>query len=422
MRVTHISIIHKPLDTRIFRKQCRALAAAGYEVHLVVGGAVARELDGVRLHSIDESDARPLGGEQLPRLIRAARVALQLRPSVFHLHDPHLIPLGIALRLCGDQVVYDVHEDYPAKAHSPHTGQPSRARVKALTWRALEQIARSTFDAFVCASPALAARFPPKKTVIVENLPLHREFAADSHGSVRPYSDRGNTVMYAGVISSTRGFWEIARAVELLPAELDCRVRVMGPFRDEGLEKGVSTRWLPSRLELVPYQPFEVVVDELLGAKVGLVLLHPLPNHADVARSNKLFEYMAAAVPVIASDLPRWRELIGRVGCGLVVDPRDPAAVAHAIEYLLTHPAEAEAMGARGRAAVLSGLNWDAAEARLLMLYRRLISSSALSQLRVNGSQAADLPSLVDVRDRPGPGRTSHALMSGAVVDQLEQR
>jgi glycosyltransferase involved in cell wall biosynthesis len=378
MRVTHITIIHKPLDPRIFRKQCRALAAAGYEVHLVAGGTVARELDGVRLHSIGDSDARPRGSEELPRLIRAARVAVRLRPSVFHLHDAHLIPLGVALKLCGERVVYDVHEDYPAHARTKHGGQPVRAALKVLTWTALERVARATLDAFVCASPTLAAKFPPDRTVVVENLPLHREFATSSGGSARPYRERRNTVIYAGAISTVRGFREIARAVELLPAELDFTVRVIGLFRDRRLEHAVSNGSLPSRLELVPYQRYEVVIDELLGARVGLALLHPLPNHVDAARSNKLFEYMAAGVPVIASDLPRWRELVGAVGCGLLVDPRDPAAIAHAIEYLLTHPAEAEAMGDRGRVAVSSGLNWDAAGARLLTLYRRLTSASAL--------------------------------------------
>ena len=61
-----------------------------------------------------------------------------------------------------------------------------------------------------------------------------------------------------------------------------------------------------------------------------------------------------------------------RVDCGLVVDPLDPAAIAEAIQFLLTHPAEAESMGRRGREAVSSELNWDADSARLLSLYREL--------------------------------------------------
>jgi glycosyltransferase involved in cell wall biosynthesis len=111
---------------------------------------------------------------------------------------------------------------------------------------------------------------------------------------------------------------------------------------------------------------------ELLRARIGLILFNPLPNHQDPVRSRKLFEYMAAGLPVVASDFPRWRELVCRVGCGLVVDPLDPAAIAAAIEHLLRHPGEAEEMGARGRAAVEARFNWRVEASNLLAFYRVL--------------------------------------------------
>ncbi len=372
MRVAHLSIIHKPLDTRVFRKQCRALAADGYEVHLVVGGAPEPDIDGVHLHSIAATDARPALRDQLPRLWRTAQVAFALRASVYHIHDPHLIGLGVILKRRGAQVVYDVHEDYPAKAHTEHADRRVRAALKALTWSMLERIARRTLDAFVCASPAIAAKFPADRTIVVGNLPLHREFAAPRNGSARPYGERSNTLLYVGSLTKTRGFFEITRALDLLPAERECRLRIVGHFRDGAVARAASALPASGRLEIIPFQPYGRVIEELLSARIGLVLLHPLPNHTDPIRSNKLFEYMSAGIPVIASDLPRWREIVLGVDCGLVVDPLDPAAIAAAIDYLLTHAPEAEAMGQRGRDAVLSQLNWDSDRARLLSLYRDL--------------------------------------------------
>jgi glycosyltransferase involved in cell wall biosynthesis len=373
MRVTHISIVHKPLDTRIFRKQCRALVAAGHEVHLVVGGPPAQQLQGVRLHRISLDSGRPPARQQWARFLRAAGHALRLRPSIYHLHDPHLIPLGVLLKLFGCAVVYDVHEDYPGHARSKLHARPVRGRVKAGMWRVLERVAARTLDRFVCASPALTQGFPPARTVVVRNLPIHRDFAiAAADDSVLPYRARPNRVVYTGYMHEIRGLWDLASALQLLPADLDCNVRLVGAFRPPKLIEEVRLHPGWERMDPVRWQPHEQIVRELLAARIGLILLHPLPNHHDPLRSNKLFEYMAAGIPVVATDLPAWRQIVHDVGCGLVVDVHDPSAIAASIQWLLEHPEEAEAMGERGKAAVWREFNWDGDELRLLELYARL--------------------------------------------------
>lgn len=373
MRVTHISIIHKSLDTRIFEKECRALADAGYEVHLIVAGAPAREIGGVRLHSVDVDDTRPPLRRQGARLFRATRRAFALWPSIYHVHDAHLIPLGAILKVCGAHVVYDVHEDYPAKARSNLLADPWRRELKAFLWKALEWLARRAFDGFVCASPTIADKFPAASTKVVHNFPLRRTFElAGGDPPPTPYRRRPNKIVYTGYVSEIRGFWEVARALELLPSDLHCHLQVIGAFRPPQLESAAQALPAWSRMRVMPWQHHPVVVRELRSARIGLTVLHPLPNHDDAIRSNKLFEYMAAAIPVVGPDFPRWREIVHGVGCGLVVDPVDPASIAGAIEHLLRHPEEAEAMGRRGRAAVQEQFNWDGEAQRLLSLYGRL--------------------------------------------------
>ena len=113
-------------------------------------------------------------------------------------------------------------------------------------------------------------------------------------------------------------------------------------------------------------------VAQLFGqVSAGLVIFLPEPNHVE-AMPNKLFEYMSAGIPVIASDFPLWHGIVEGAGCGLLVDPLDPRAIAGAIEHLLTHPEEAEAMGRRGRQAVERWYNWENEESKLLQLYASL--------------------------------------------------
>jgi glycosyltransferase involved in cell wall biosynthesis len=123
------------------------------------------------------------------------------------------------------------------------------------------------------------------------------------------------------------------------------------------------------------FQPREAVIRHLDQCCAGLVLFHPERDHVD-AQPNKMFEYMAAGLPVIASDFPLWRQLVEEPGCGLTVDPLDPAAIAAAMRRLTSDPAAAAAMGERGRAAVRGTLNWEHESRALLALYACLLGSA----------------------------------------------
>ena len=113
-------------------------------------------------------------------------------------------------------------------------------------------------------------------------------------------------------------------------------------------------------------------VNALYGsARAGIMIYQPADNAVD-ARPNKLFEYMAAGLPAIASDFPWWRQIIDSVQCGICVDPTDPAAVRNACQYLLDHPKEGWQMGKNGHQAVMEKWNWSVEEKKLLSLYEAI--------------------------------------------------
>ena len=82
---------------------------------------------------------------------------------------------------------------------------------------------------------------------------------------------------------------------------------------------------------------------------------------------------MSAGLPVIASHFPLFREIIEGNKCGLCVDPLNPSEIAKAIDYILTHPEEAQRMGENGLKAVKEQYNWDIEEKKLLALYEKLL-------------------------------------------------
>jgi glycosyltransferase involved in cell wall biosynthesis len=100
----------------------------------------------------------------------------------------------------------------------------------------------------------------------------------------------------------------------------------------------------------------------------------PFPNHIN-AQPNKIFEYMAAGLPVIGSNFPLWKELIEGNECGLCVDPTQPSEIAAAINYLASHPEQALRMGANGKKMVQNTYNWTAEERKLQAFYQKVLAS-----------------------------------------------
>ena len=369
MRIAHVTISHGPLDVRIFHKECRTLAAAGHDVHLLVPGPTPADSHGVRFHSLLEVGTSTAYvwsvWRALPSIYRRAR---RLRAAVYHLPDPSLIPLGLLLKLRGAKVVYDAHEDRPRQAVTKYRalGRPVVGWVFSLLWRVLEPVAKLSFDRFVAATPAIARSFPRGRTTTVCNFPLVEEFSRE-----RPaYRSRPNEIVFTGGIHTYTGIREAVLAMALLPEGLDARLAIMGDFCRAYPSFSEELAELPGwdRVEYLGPVSRNRMAARLSRARAGLALLSPRPEHLE-ALGNKKFEYMAAGIPVIASDFPLWRSIVRGSGVGLTVDPRSPAEIADAIRYVLEHAREAEAMGERGRRAVASKYRWENEAAKLLRLY-----------------------------------------------------
>lgn len=366
LKVVHLTSVHIPFDTRIFYKECRSLVGAGYAVTLIAPYNWDEEQEGVRIRAVPKPKGRR---ERMTRSVwQAYRAALAEKADVYHFHDPELIPVGLLLKLRGRRVVYDVHEDLPKQILSKEwIPRPLRRLVAGMAWVA-EKMASRAFDGIVAATPAIARRFSKHRTVVVQNFPILNELVTPE--SV-PYRNRPAKIVYVGGITAIRGIREMVQALSLLPESLNARLVLAGEFSPPSLEAEVHSMPGWKRVEFLGWQDRASVARLLGEARVGLVILHPRPNYLD-AWPVKLFEYMSAGIPVIASDFLLWREIVEREQCGLLVDPLDPKAIAKAIQWILEHHDEAEAMGRRGQKAVFERYNWDTEAAKLIALYRRL--------------------------------------------------
>jgi glycosyltransferase involved in cell wall biosynthesis len=369
-KVCMLTSVHSAFDVRIYEKEARSLSAAGYEVTIVVPHQGDEESDSVRVKAV--AYPRNRKRRMTTTIWDVYRIAVGLGASVYHFHDPELIPVGLLLKLHGKRVLYDVHEDLPRDILDKDWISPVLIRLVAKAGAATEAIGGLLFDGIIAATPTIAMRFPPRKTILVQNFPQASLQEADE---VQPYGKRPHIAAFVGGMSRHRGAREMIIAVSKLPKENDARLVIAGLFDPPALEHELraSPGW--ARVDYRGWQP-RVKIDSLLNqSRVGVVLFHPFQNYME-AQPNKLFEYMAAGIPVIASDFPMWRQIVYKARCGILVNPLDTLAIANAIQWIFDHPGEAEEMGRRGRAAVRSEYNWPYEAEKLLGFYARLFNGN----------------------------------------------
>ena len=357
-KVAHVTTAHPVHDNRILRKECAALAQAGFDVHLV---AVADKDDEWAEVSID---ALPRHATRLGRMFKgpvdAWNKLRELQPSMIHVHDPELIPMAILWKLRHRRpAIFDAHEDLPKQVlGKPYIPRPLRRPIGFLA-RLLERAADRHLDAIVAATPSIERNFSNSSVVLVQNFPLLQDYSNPEPTPVEAVA----VFSYVGGIAHARGGQEMVDSVTTSKVLL--RISLAGPATEE--MQGILVNDTSGRINYLGVLPADRVPEVIANSSAGLVLFHPLPNHLE-CQPTKLFEYMAAGRPFIASNFKFWRELLEPYDCGYFVDPMDVGSIQGAMERIVAQPIEAMEMGRRGRNALLEHFTFENESRRLVAL------------------------------------------------------
>jgi glycosyltransferase involved in cell wall biosynthesis len=367
-RIAQLSSIHQENDVRVFQKECRSLAAAGFEVTLIAQASKDHTVDGVTVRGV-----QPRRRNRFYRMTRTVwdvfRLARAEQADAYHVHAIELLPAALALKVLGYRVIYDVHENFPKLIRSKHY-LPEAVRGPIATATGLvEKLASMAFDGIVAATPSIATRFPARKTITIHNYAMAKEFVTVE---AVPYGERKMHIAYIGALSEERGLFEMIDAIEIVNHSRPVRLVLGGPYQPVSLRAEAAKRPGWKHVDDLGWLAREEVVAVMKGSRVGLLILLPVPNHFD-SNPNKLFEYMAAGLPMITSNFAYWNQFVSDIGSGVMVDPESPEAVAGAILWMLDHPDEAAAMGSRGRAAFEERFTWEREAERLVEFYRTRI-------------------------------------------------
>lgn len=312
----------------------------------------------------------------LDRTVRAIRYMVCVRrlPGVVHAHNLNSLFVGVLGSFGRTQsIVYDAHEFEAARAGV------SRRRLRARSF--LERLLVKRVDAVITVSPSIVAalqeRYSLAQVDLVRNTPDGSLDAFDGQNTptFRLTPDERIVLYIGGVTPRLRGLEQLADAVTGLENAV---LVLVGPDpRRFGAE--LEARHNTERTVVRTFPPVEGRLLPGLAAQADVGVCTPMNVSLNNywCLPNKLFDYIAARTPVVASDFPDLREIVVGEGFGVVCDPSDPESLRAALRSLLDSPERLD----QCRAAMEAGAHrhiWDVDRARLLGAYARLSSATSV--------------------------------------------
>jgi glycosyltransferase involved in cell wall biosynthesis len=365
MKVCHITSAHPAHDIRIYHKECISVAKAGHEVILIAVNCKASNQNGVQVVNV-ESNASGRFSRMLKSTNLVYKKALALNADVYHFHDPEFLRFGLKLKRKGKKVIYDAHEDVPRQIMAKFWIPKFLRKLVSRVFEIYEEYCAKRFDAVITSTLFIKERFLKvnKNSMEVCNYPLLHEVELELNRE-----DVGSEICYVGGLTESRGIITLLDSLKYVPT---VKLNLAGRFSEgDTLKTSAQQHESWNRVNFKGFVDRTGLIQIFEKSRIGMVTLLPTPNHME-ALPIKMFEYMGASIPVIASNFPLWERIIKDADCGICVDPADPKKISEVVEKLLNDPKESERLGANGKKAILEKYNWGIEANKLLHVYSQI--------------------------------------------------
>ncbi|WP_440764708.1 glycosyltransferase family 4 protein [Natronorubrum sp. DTA7] len=363
----HLTTVHTPTDTRIFDKEATSLADAGYDIGILAHDAPADKRNGVQFFDLGLPSTRPERWKSIPEVAQKAK---SLEASIYHFHDPELIPIGLYLsEVTNSTVIYDVHEDYGHKVAGrewiPNRVTPLLSYGVPLA----EQFAASRFDAIVTATERIESMFVEANDNVstIHNFPRTENFPSAGESKSRTAE---HVLCYVGGLSELRGIHRMLEVLDrLCNRGLDIELWAVGSWNTDAdkrrAKRFISDKGLKDRVDFPGYLDYDVMFRYLTGADLGLALLDV--NQFETAIPTKQFDYLYSGLPVVATPLDAVIRFIPDK-YRYIVPQDDTRAAADAVETVL----ESEYNTTEMQSLVEEKYSWESEAESLVALYEDL--------------------------------------------------
>lgn len=368
MKICHLTSVHARFDARIFQKECRSLANAGFDVSLIVADGNGDEvIEKVNVYDVGIEKNR---FKRVFNTIKNIKVkAIELNCDIYHFHDPELIFVGLSLKKQGKKVIFDMHENIPADISEKEYIPAFLRNTISLIYEKLEIYAVKKFDGIVSTRQSINERLYKYNN----NISLVTNFP-EIINEVEKIVSQAKIICFAGAIVPNWRHKEIIQAIENID---NVRYLLAGPADISYLEELKSLKgW--NKVDYLGVVSFNEVIEMYKKATIGVAIYIYCKNMDGITgnlANTKLFEFMNWELPIVCTDYTLWQEIVEeKEKCGLCVNPYNVNEISKAIKYILENKDIAIQMGKRGREAMINKYNWKSQESALLELYNNVIT------------------------------------------------
>ncbi len=306
---------------------------------------------------------------------RSFRLARREQADVYTAHDLNTLPVAwMCSRLAKGKLVYDSHELWLDRPRVPPRSKLNRFLVKKI-----ESFLIRRTDANIIAGDfrarELVKRYHIIEPTVILNLPPYHPVESSRllHDALGIPTDE-MIIIYIGIVNLGRGLEEAVQSLKYLNR---CHLVLMGFAYDDyisSLEAFIASEGLTGRVHFFGPVPFEEVTRYAASAGVGLVLYRNICLNWYYSSPNKLFECMAAGLPVVGSNFPDLKMYIEGYDIGVTCDPDNPRDIADGINRIISDEARYDSMRKNALEAAKT-FNWGNESRKLIALYEGLIGS-----------------------------------------------
>jgi glycosyltransferase involved in cell wall biosynthesis len=304
----------------------------------------------------------------------APSIAIRLRADVYHAQDLYTLPVAwIAAWWRRGRLIYDAHEYFP--------GTPSLVNrpLERTIWRIVERFFIRRADRVITVCDGIADRLKEdyriERPAVIRNLPMVTSLSEERSSLLRDtcqLSDDQCIVLYQGALMKGRGLFTILDVFKEFLNELYHLVILGdGPLYSD-LRKRTEFLGISNRITFFGQIPMERLAAYTASADIGLCLIENAGFSYFYSLPNKLFEYIAAGLPVVASDFPEIGRIVRSGNVGILVDPADPKAIAEAIMKLSTGDDTLRQSFAVNARRAAGRYTWEQEAGHLTALYHHL--------------------------------------------------